>query len=199
MEDKGKLVIISAPSGAGKTTIVRHLLAQDFNLSFSVSATTRNPRLNEKEGVDYYFLSVDEFRRRIDGGEFLEWEEVYPGIMYGTLNGEVIRLLEQGRNVIFDVDVIGGLDLKAIFREEALALFVAPPSIEMLEKRLRLRSTDTEEKIKVRVAKATGEMAYAPQFDVVLVNDDLVLALAEAERIIRDFLMKGAAAAGSRQ
>jgi len=186
---KGKLIIVSAPSGAGKTTIVRHLLAQDLNLSFSVSATTRSPRVNEKDGVDYYFLTEEEFRRKIDREEFLEWEEVYPGIIYGTLHGEVLRLLEQGRNVIFDVDVIGGLDLKAIFREEALAVFIAPPSIEILEKRLRMRSTDTEEKIKVRIAKAAGEMAYAPQFDVVLVNDDLALAMAEAEKMVSNFLL----------
>ena len=185
---KGKLVIISAPSGAGKTTIVRHLLAQELNLSFSVSATTRSPRSNERDGVDYYFLTEEEFRKRIARNEFVEWEEVYSGILYGTLRSEVDRLLGEGRNVIFDVDVVGGLDLKEVFREDALAVFVSPPSVEALEQRLRNRSSETEDKIAVRIAKATAEMTFAPKFDVVLVNDHLETALAEAEQLVRSFL-----------
>jgi guanylate kinase len=183
-----KLIIVSAPSGAGKTTIVRHLLAQPFNLGFSVSATSRKPRINEKEGIDYFFLPEEEFRQKIDQNEFLEWEEVYSGIFYGTLRKEVERLLHNGRNVIFDVDVVGGLDLKAIFENDALAIFVAPPSLDALKERLKARSTETEEKIAVRLAKAASEMEFAPKFDVILVNDNLDVALKEVGRIVEEFL-----------
>jgi guanylate kinase len=185
---KGKLIIFSAPSGAGKTTIVRHLLTRPFNLAFSVSATSRTPRINEKEGLDYYFLSAEEFRKRIEQDEFVEWEEVYSGIFYGTLRAEIERLLKNGKNVIFDVDVVGGLDLKAIYGEEALAVFVAPPSLETLSERLKARSTETQERIAVRLAKAASEMEYATRFDVILVNDNLEVALVEAERITGNFL-----------
>jgi guanylate kinase len=188
MKRKGKLIIVSAPSGAGKTTIVRHLLSQLFNQAFSVSATSRKPRFNEKEGVDYYFLSAEEFRHRIECKEFLEWEEVYPGIFYGTLRNEVIRLLEEGKNVIFDVDVVGGLDLKAIYKTRALAIFVSPPSLEALRERLMARSTETPEKIAIRMAKAASEMEFAQKFDVILVNDNLDVALEEAEHLVKEFL-----------
>jgi guanylate kinase len=184
----GKLIIVSAPSGAGKTTIVRHLLSLDLNLAFSVSATSRQPRSGEKEGVDYYFFSVEEFRNCINNDAFLEWEEVYTGIFYGTLKKEVNRLLENGRNVIFDVDVVGGLDLKEIYGENALAIFVSPPSIDVLRVRLKSRSTESEEKIAVRIAKAAAEMEFAPKFDVILVNDVLEDALLQAERITKHFL-----------
>jgi guanylate kinase len=188
MKRKGKLIIVSAPSGAGKTTIVRHLLSFPFNLAFSVSATCRKPRSNEKEGIDYYFLSAEEFKRRIECKEFLEWEEVYPGIFYGTLKKEIDRLLENGRNVIFDVDVVGGLDLKAIYKTGALAIFVSPPTLETLRERLIARSSETPEKIAVRLAKAASEMEFAQKFDVILVNDKLDVALKEAEHLVKEFL-----------
>jgi guanylate kinase len=183
-----KLIIVSAPSGAGKTTIVRHLLSQPFNLAFSVSATSRKPRFNEKEGVDYYFLSTEVFRHRIECNEFLEWEEVYPGIFYGTLRNEVNRLLEEGKNVIFDVDVVGGLDLKEIYKARACAVFVSPPSLEALKERLLARSTETPEKIAMRLAKAASEMEFARKFDVILVNDNLDMALKDAEHLAKEFL-----------
>jgi guanylate kinase len=184
----GKLIIVSAPSGAGKTTIVRHLLAKPFNLEFSVSATSRSPRGKERNGVDYYFLSEGEFRQKIQRDEFLEWEEVYSGILYGTLKSEVNRLLGNGRNVIFDVDVVGGLDLKAIYATRALAIFVSPPSLDALRARLTDRSTESEDKIAVRLAKAESEMEFAPRFDVILVNDILEEVIAKAEQIVKEFL-----------
>lgn len=185
---KGKLIIFSAPSGSGKTTLVRHLLAQDIPFGFSVSATSRLPRGAEQDGVDYYFLSEVEFREKIAQNAFLEYEEVYSGTFYGTLRSEVERLWAAGKHVLFDIDVVGGLNIKKQFPKECLALFVQPPSIEELEKRLRGRETDSEEIIQQRLAKATEELAYAPQFDRVIVNDDLEIAQQEVRKAIEQFL-----------
>ncbi len=187
---KGKLIIISAPSGAGKTTIVKHLLQQEFKLEFSVSATSRQPRPGEKQGRDYYFIPENEFRQKIDNQEFLEWEEVYDGIFYGTLKSEVTRILDLGKNVIFDVDVVGGLNIKKNYGSDALAIFVEPPSVEELERRLRNRSTETEQKINIRIAKAKKELESAGQFDVIIINDILPAALDETERAVSDFLFR---------
>ncbi len=187
---KGKLVIFSAPSGAGKTTIVRHLLNKGFDLEFSVSATSRAPRPTETHGKDYYFLSAEEFNAKVGRDEFLEWEEVYNGIRYGTLKTEVERIRNKGKNVVFDVDVVGGLNIKKYFGDQALAVFVQPPSVEELRKRLRARSTETEEKIAMRIAKAEHELSFAPQFDVVLINDSLEQAFADAQKIVAAFLSK---------
>jgi len=185
---KGKLIIFSAPSGAGKTTIVRHLLKKNLNLEFSVSATSRAPRHNETHGKDYYFLSAEEFKKKITNGEFLEWEEVYKGVYYGSLKSEVERIRNHGKNVIFDVDVVGGLDIKKIYGDEALAIFVQPPSVDELRIRLQNRSTETEEKIQMRIAKAEQELSFASEFDVIITNNDLTQACKEAENLIRDFL-----------
>jgi len=185
---KGKLVIFSAPSGAGKTTIVKHLLQQDLNLEFSVSATSREPRPGETKGKDYYFLSTEEFRKKINNGEFLEWEEVYKGIFYGTLKSEVERIRNAGKHVIFDVDVVGGLNIKKFYGNEALAVFVQPPSVEELKNRLQNRSTESEEKIKMRIAKAEQELAYASQFEIIIINDNLKFALKIVERKVAEFL-----------
>jgi guanylate kinase len=184
-----KLIIFSAPSGSGKSTIVRHLAAiDDLNLEFSISACTRKMRDGEVEGRDYYFLSVDHFRMKIDESEFVEWEEVYKNHYYGTLKSELRRIWEKGKNVIFDVDVIGGINLKKQFGEKALSIFVMPPSIEELQKRLEKRHTDTPEKIKGRLAKATFEMKYSGKFDKILVNNRLEDTLREAEQLVRTFL-----------
>lgn len=185
---KGKLIIFSAPSGAGKTTIVKHLLQQDFGLEFSVSATSRQPRPGEVHGKDYYFLSENDFRKKIKNNEFLEWEEVYSGTFYGTLKSEVERIRQKGKNVIFDVDVVGGVNIKKYYGEEALAVFVQPPSVEELRKRLQNRSTEPEEKINMRVAKAEKELTFAKQFDMILINDELTETLKEAEKMITGFL-----------
>ncbi len=187
---KGKLIIFSAPSGAGKTTIVRQLLNRGLNLEFSVSATSREPRKNETNGKDYYFISNEVFQQKAKNGEFLEWEEVYNGICYGTLKSEVDRIREMGLNVIFDVDVVGGLNIKKFYGPEALAIFVKPPSVEELRKRLKNRSTETEEKIQMRIAKAEHELSFAPHFDVIIVNDDLDKAVSDAEKLITEFLEK---------
>jgi guanylate kinase len=186
---EGKLVIFSAPSGAGKTTIVKHLLQAGLNLEFSISAASRKMRQNEVDGKDYHFISPDEFRKRIRNNEFLEWEEVYKDHYYGTLKSEVDRIFQNDHHAIFDVDVNGGLNIKRFYRERALAIFVMPPEPGKLEERLRGRSTDSEESIKSRVAKAENELAYSAQFDKIIINDDLTTALAEAERIVRDFLI----------
>lgn len=186
--ENGKLVIFSAPSGAGKTTIVQHLLKVFPQLEFSVSATSRPLRGDETHGSDYYFLSVDEFKKRIDAGEFVEWEEVYPGQMYGTLQAEVDRIWRKGHHVIFDVDVKGGINLAKKFGERALSVFVMPPSVAALEKRLRSRATEPEEKIQMRIAKAKSELDDAVQFDTVLLNDNLEEALARAEEMVKRFL-----------
>lgn len=185
---QGKLIIFSAPSGSGKTTIVKHLLSKPYNLGFSVSATSRAIRGSEVHGKDYYFLTPDEFRSRIENNEFLEWEEVYSGSYYGTLKSEVERLRNAGTNVVFDVDVVGGCNIKKYYGNEALSVFIQPPSIEELEKRLKSRSTDTDEVIAKRVEKAAYELTFAPQFDVVLINDQLEKALNEAERLVERFL-----------
>ena len=185
---KGKLIIFSAPSGAGKTTIVRHLLAKGFDLEFSISATSRQPRHTETNGKDYYFLTAEEFTKKVENDEFLEWEEVYKGTSYGTLKSEVERIRNKGKHVIFDVDVIGGLNIKKYYGDEALAVFVQPPSVEELRSRLKGRSTEAEDKIAMRIAKAEHELSFAPKFDVVIVNDQLEKAFAEAENIIEKFL-----------
>lgn len=187
---KGKLIIFSAPSGAGKTTIVRHLLDRNLNLEFSVSATSREPRKTEIHGKDYYFLSEVEFKKKIENNEFLEWQEVYSGVYYGSLKSEVERIYNLDKNVIFDVDVVGGLNIKKFYGTEALAIFVQPPSIEELRKRLISRSTETEEKIQMRIAKAEHELSFANWFDKLVTNNDLEQACREAEEIIREFLRK---------
>lgn len=185
-----KLIIVSAPSGAGKTTIVRHLLSLPLPLSFSVSATSRAPRSGETDGKDYYFLSTSEFRKKIDEDAFLEWEEVYTGTYYGTLKSEVDRIWALGSSVVFDVDVVGGLNIKLLYGERALAIFVHPPSVEVLTQRLQGRSTECEEKIAMRIAKAEYELGFAPRFDMILVNDDLATTLRESEKIVREFLAR---------
>jgi guanylate kinase len=185
---QGKLIIFSAPSGAGKTTIVRHLLDRNLNLEFSISATSREKRHTETDGKDYYFLTPEEFRSKIENNDFLEWEEVYNGSYYGTLKSEVDRIRSLGKNVIFDVDVIGGCSIKKIYGNEALAVFVQPPSVEELRKRLVSRSTDAPEVIEKRVAKAAYELTFANQFDCIIVNENLEKAFAEAELCIRKFI-----------
>lgn len=188
---KGKLFVFSAPSGSGKTTIVRHLLSQKrFNLEFSISATSREPRGQEVDGKDYYFISADEFKKKIKNDEFLEWEEVYINNFYGTLRSEVERIWAQGKHVIFDIDVAGGLRIKKKFPEETLAVFVKPPDINELIKRLKSRGEETPEKIAMRVAKAPTEMATAPQFDTIIKNYDLQVALEEADKLVEDHLKK---------
>ena len=187
---EGKLVIFSAPSGAGKTTIVRHLLSLGLNFGFSVSATTRKPRGNEQNGKDYHFLSVEDFKNKIAQNEFLEWEEVYPGCFYGTLKSEVERMCKNGQNVLFDVDVVGGSTIKKIYGAKALAVFIQPPSIKDLELRLLERSTDSLEGIRKRVEKAEHEIGYADLFDLIIVNDKLEDALLEAEEQVKAFLDK---------
>ena len=185
---KKKVIIFSAPSGSGKSTIVNYLLAKDFGLEFSVSATCRAPRGEEKLGKEYYFFSTDEFKERIEAEDFLEWEEVYPGCFYGTLKSELERIWKAGHAVVFDVDVVGGVNIKKIFGDQALSVFIKAPSVEVLRQRLIGRGTDSMEKIEQRVAKAEYEMTFADKFDVVIVNDNLDTALAEAEKAVRDFL-----------
>jgi guanylate kinase len=186
--NKGKVIIFSAPSGSGKTTIVKHLLKEMSNLEFSISATSREPREGEVNGKDYYFLSVDEFRRRIDAGEFIEWEEVYQDKFYGTLKTEPDRIWSDGKHVLFDVDVHGGISLKKVFGDRALLVFIMPPSVEELRRRLIKRSTDAQEIIDERVAKAEHELSYAKHFDRVIINDVLDDAIVEAENVIGEFV-----------
>jgi len=185
-----KAIIFCAPSGSGKTTIVKHLLSIDERLAFSVSACTRKQRANEVHGRDYYFLTHDDFKQKITNNEFLEYEEVYGGNYYGTLKSEVERIWAQNRAVLFDVDVEGGLNIKKYFGNNALAVFVKPPDVDTLEKRLRERSTETEETLRIRIDKAVHEMNYEHKFEAVLLNDFLEHALAEAERMVKDFLRK---------
>ena len=184
----GKLVIISAPSGAGKTTIVKHLLDSGLNLSFSVSATTRSIRGEEKNGEDYFFLSVQEFKKKIERNEFVEWEEVYKDLFYGTLKSELERIWEKGNHVLFDVDAKGGLTLKKKFGLNAIAIFIMPPSVQELENRLIKRGTDTIDKIKIRVDKAKEELKLADQYDTIIVNHQLDKAKEEALKMVRSFL-----------
>lgn len=188
MRQQGKLIIFSAPSGSGKTTIVQHLLTQGFDLEFSISATSRLPRGEEKDGVDYYFLSTADFERKITNGDFLEHEEVYQGTYYGTLKSEVERITSKGKNIVFDVDVVGGINIKKMYGARALSMFIQPPSVKELENRLKNRGTDAPDKISIRLAKAEQEMTFAPQFDVVVVNDDLQVAKEIAEKALLDFL-----------
>jgi guanylate kinase len=186
---KGKLIVFSAPSGSGKTTIVRHLLAQaDLNLEFSISAATREARGEEVNGKDYYFMSLDQFKQHIKNEDFVEWEEVYRDNFYGTLKSEVERIWAKGKNVIFDIDVAGGLRIKSKFPEETLAVFVKPPSVDELKRRLKERSTESDEKINMRIAKAHVELATAPQFDVIIKNYDLEVALDEANQLVENFI-----------
>jgi len=186
---QGKLIVFSAPSGSGKTTIVRHLLKQDsLNLEFSISATSRDPRGTEINGTDYYFISLQEFKQHIKSEDFLEWEEVYRDNFYGTLKKEVERIWAMGKHVIFDIDVVGGLRIKKKFPEQTLAVFVKPPSVDELKIRLKKRSTESEDKINMRVAKASVELATAPQFDFTILNDDLQNALNEAEQMVSSFI-----------
>jgi len=187
-EKSGKLVIFSAPSGAGKTTIVHHLLSQDLNLVFSISACSREKRKNEINGTDYHFLGLEKFREKINTQEFLEWEEVYPGQFYGTLKSEVDAKLKKGENVIFDVDVIGGLNIKKQYKERAIAIFVMAPSIDHLRKRLEYRSTESKSSINKRIAKASKELKYANQFDAIVMNDDMDHAFIEATTLVQNFL-----------
>ena len=186
---KGKLFVFSAPSGSGKTTIVRHLLKQErFNLAFSISATSREPRGFEVDGEDYYFIDLKEFKNKIKGDEFLELEEVYRYNFYGTLKTEVARIWALKKHVIFDIDVVGGLRIKKKFPEETLSVFVKPPSVDELKIRLKKRKTESEEKINMRIAKASVELATAPQFDKIIKNYDLNVALEEAENLVSAFL-----------
>ena len=191
MAAKGKCIIFSAPSGAGKTTIVRALINKPaLHLEFSVSACSRAPRPNETNGKDYYFLGIEGFKQQIEQDAFVEWEEVYTDHFYGTLRSEIEQIWENGHTVIFDVDVIGGLNLKRFFGANALAIFVQPPSYDELEKRLRYRSTETEEKIQQRMAKAKAELAKADEFDVVLVNDNLEHAIEKATELVHEFIQQ---------
>ncbi|QNM84879.1 guanylate kinase [Polaribacter pectinis] len=186
---KGKLFVFSAPSGSGKTTIVRHLLQQErFNLEFSISATSREPRGFEKDGEDYYFISLRDFKDKIKADEFLEWEEVYRDNFYGTLKSEIERIWAQKKHVIFDIDVVGGLRIKKKYPERTLSVFVKPPSVDELKIRLKKRKTESEAKINMRIAKASVELATAPQFDKIIKNYDLDVALKEAEDLVSDFL-----------
>ena len=187
---RGKLIIISAPSGTGKSTIIGWLMREhpELNLAFSISCTSRPPRGTEQNGVEYFFLTPEEFRQRIDNDEFLEYEEVYAGRFYGTLKAQVERQLEAGQNVVFDVDVKGGVNIKKYYGDEALSLFIQPPSVEELRKRLEGRATDTPEAIAERLAKAEYEMTFASQFDHIIVNDDLETAKQETLRIVKEFL-----------
>lgn len=187
--NKGKLLVFSAPSGSGKTTIVRHLLAQDdLNLEFSISAATREPRGEEINGKDYYFMSITDFKKHIKAEDFVEWEEVYRDNFYGTLKSEVERIWAKGKNVIFDIDVAGGLRIKSKFPQETLAVFVKPPSVDELKRRLKERSTESDEKINMRIAKAHVELATAPQFDKIIKNYDLDVAKQEAYDLVKEFI-----------
>lgn len=188
MDHKGRSVIVSAPSGAGKTTIVHHLLRAVPGLAFSVSATNRERRVNEIDGRDYRFLGTEEFKARIAGGAFVEYEEVYPGRFYGTLRSELDRIWSRAGVAVFDVDVKGGLHLKDLFSDNALALFIAPPSLDVLADRLRARGTETPESLAARIGKAGYELTFASRFDATVVNDDLPRACEEAEARVRQFL-----------
>lgn len=184
----GKLVIFSAPSGSGKSTIINYLLTQNLNLHFSISAISRSPRGNEKDGVEYYFLTPEQFRAKINEGEFLEYEEVYTDKFYGTLKSEVERILNEGNNVVFDVDVVGGCNIKNYYGDKALSIFIQPPSIEALRDRLVGRGTDSMDVIENRLTKASFEMSFASKFDKVIINDNLENAKTETLQVIKAFL-----------
>ena len=188
METKQKVIIFSAPSGSGKSTIIGHLLKRIPNMEFSISATSRKPRPGEENGREYYFLSHDEFKQKVAEDKFVEWVEVYQGTCYGTLKSEIERIWQKGNVVIFDVDVLGGVSLKKIFGDKALSVFIQPPSIEVLEQRLRNRNTETEESLRKRIERAEMELQYSNQLDVVVVNDDLETAINETETIVNNFL-----------
>ena len=184
----GKLIIFSAPSGSGKSTIINYLMQQNLGLAFSISATSRAPRGSEQNGVEYFFLSPEEFRERIAAGEFLEYEEVYTDRFYGTLKAQVERQLEAGQHVVFDVDVVGGCNIKEYYGDRALSLFIQPPSVEVLRQRLEGRGTDAPEVIQQRLDKAEYELSFAPKFDRIIINDDLETAKAEALAVIKKFI-----------
>lgn len=185
---EGKCIIFSAPSGAGKTTIVRYLLRNMEQLAFSISAASRQPRGREENGVDYHFFSIEEFKRKIENNEFVEWEEVYTDNFYGTLKSEVLRAWQEGKTVLFDVDAIGGLNLKSIFGKKALSIFIKPPSLFVLEQRLKNRRTETAEQIKMRLDKANEELSHADKFDYVLLNDNLEKACYEIKEVVTNFI-----------
>nr|NQU92164.1 guanylate kinase [Bacteroidota bacterium] len=184
----GKMIIISAPSGSGKTTIVKEILASDLKLKFSISACSREPRQIEKNGRDYYFMTPAEFQIKIKNDEFVEWEEVYPGNYYGTLKSEVQRIWNEGCHAIFDVDVQGGVSIKTLFPNNSLSIFIQPPSVAELEQRLRNRSTESEESLKKRVEKAVYELSFSPKFDLLVVNDKLEDAVKTTYQAIKEFL-----------
>lgn len=188
MEQDGKVIIFSAPSGSGKTTVVKHLLARNPNLAFSVSATTRPKRPSEVHGKDYYFISLEEFEKRIADDEFVEHEEVYPGTFYGTLKSEVERIWAEGKSVIFDVDVIGGLNIKKALENKALSVYVRPPSMQVLQQRLETRATETRQSLQQRIEKAIFELGFEDRFDVVLINDHLEETFEKAQQLLDDFL-----------
>lgn len=188
MHREPKLIIVSAPSGSGKTTLVKHLLSVFPSMSFSISATSRSVRTGEQDGKDYYFISPESFRNKIKAGELLEWQEVYSGSYYGTLRSEVEKMLNEGKDVVFDVDVVGGLNIKREFGNRALSVFVCPPSVDALEQRLRCRNTDSEETIRKRIAKAEHELSYANKFDYIIVNTDLNVAKEEIVKRVKIFL-----------
>ncbi|MDG1135975.1 MAG: guanylate kinase [Bacteroidales bacterium] len=190
MDGKGKLLIFSAPSGAGKTTLVRYVMEALPSLAFSISATSRQKRGNEIDGKEYYFLSVEDFRKKIANDEFVEWEEVYDDKYYGTLKSEVDRITNIGDNVVFDVDVVGGLNIKNIYGDKALAIFVMPPNIDTLDKRLINRNTDSKHDIETRIKKAKYELTFADKFDISIINDDLEIAKKEAIEKVSDFINK---------
>ena len=185
---QGKLLIFSAPSGAGKSTIVQYLMKQNMGLEFSISATSRKPRQGEKDGREYHFISPASFREMIEQDAFIEWEEVYPDQYYGTLYSEVDKIWEKGRHAIFDIDVLGGINLKKKYNERACSIFIQPPSLEELEQRLRARGTDSESSLQLRMGKARFEMTHASHFDHIIINDSLEQALAHAEKIVKEFL-----------
>jgi guanylate kinase len=186
--EKGKLIVVSAPSGSGKTTLVQSLLKQNLPLSFSISATSRLPRGKEQNGIDYHFLSLDDFKKKIEANAFVEYEEVYPGKFYGTLRSELEKKWSEGQNIIFDVDVIGGLNIKSEYPQQTLAIFIQAPSLEVLEKRLRSRGTESEVLLEERLAKAQMEMEQASKFDFLLVNDDLEVSKKQLLARVKDFI-----------
>jgi len=188
MRKTQKFIILSAPSGAGKTTIAHHLLNAGLGLEFSITACSRAMRAGETDGVDYYFISTEDFKQRVKAGDFLEWEEVYPNHFYGTMKSEIDRIHKNGNSVMFDVDVVGGLNIKKIYKDHSLAIFISPPSFGALKERLEKRATDPPEKIRLRLAKAKNELERAPEFDAIIVNDKLEDSLEKAEKLVRDFL-----------